>query len=88
MSRERRSATIAFGLLAAVLLAAGVLPWMSGGSMAIRLIGVPLLLLGLLAAVTAVRLPSVAIPRRPAPPARPPHDCAACAARAAAGEHA
>jgi hypothetical protein len=87
ISRERRSAAIAFGLLAAVLLAAGVLPWVTGGSLAIRLIGVPLLLLGLLAALTAIRLPSVAIPRRPAAPARPAHNCASCAARAAVGAH-
>jgi hypothetical protein len=67
-----------------MLLAAGALPWATGGTLPVRLIAVPLLLLGGLAAVTAARLPTGPLPRRPAPtrPDRPPHQCTHCAAPA------
>jgi hypothetical protein len=81
-TRERRSAAVALGLLATTLLAAGILPWATGGTLTVRLIAAPLLLLGALAAVAAARLPTSPLPRRPAPgrAARPPHQCAHCAA--------
>jgi hypothetical protein len=83
-TRERRSAAIALGLLATTLLVAGALPWVTGGTLTVRLIAAPLLLLGALAALTAARLPTGPLPSRPAPArtARPPHHCAHCAAPA------
>jgi hypothetical protein len=83
-TQERRTAAVALGLLAATLLVAGVLPWATGGPLPVRLIAVPLLLLGGLAGVTAARLPTGPLPRRPvpAPASRPPHRCTRCAAPA------
>jgi hypothetical protein len=78
MTRERRLATGALGMLAAALLVAGALPWLVPGPTAARLFGLPLLLVGLLAAVTAARLPRLRLARRSAPSPRPA-TCAGCA---------
>jgi hypothetical protein len=88
--RERRLATGGLGLLAATLLVAGVLPWVGGGPLAVRLIAVPLLLLGALAGVAAARLPTTPPPlrrdaRADAGSTRParPHQCSNCSCAAA-----
>jgi hypothetical protein len=83
-TRERRWAAGTLGLLAAALLVAGGLPWVTGGTWPVRLIALPLLLVGGFAAVTAARLPSMRLPHRSAPPVRRPHHCTRCAANAAA----
>jgi hypothetical protein len=79
-ARDRRLAAGMLGVLAAALLVAGSLPWAGSGPLAVRLIALPLLLLGALAAVVAARLPTMASPlRRTASPAARPLGCANCA---------
>lgn len=51
------SARIRLGGLAVVSLVAGSLPWAMGGSLAARLLGVPFLLIGLLAGYVVLMLP-------------------------------
>lgn len=63
----RRQITIRLGLLAAVMLVAGGLPWVTAGPLAARLIAVPLLLAGLLAAWVVIRVRAL-----PAGPVRTP----------------
>jgi hypothetical protein len=60
------------GGLAALLVAAGVLPWVAGGSVAARGFAAPLLLVGLFAGyvvLRAVRAPSATAPAGNAAPA-------------------
>jgi hypothetical protein len=80
--QERRSAAVALGLLAAALLVAGALPWVTAGPLPARLIALPLLLLGGLAGVAAARLPAGRFLHPPAPShaTRPPHQCTHCTA--------
>lgn len=66
--RVRRRAVLLLGVLAATLLLAGLLPWVTGGESTIRMLALPMLLAGLLVAGAAVR---VAVFRRPAPSAPP-----------------
>ena len=63
VDRVRRRAVLLLGL-AAMLLLAGLLPWVTGGETTVRMLALPLLLAGLLAAGAAVR---IAVARRPAP---------------------
>ena len=81
-TRERRWAAVALALLAAALLLAGGLPWVTGGTLPVRLIALPLLLVGGLAAVTAARLPAARLPHRPTSRGHRPHQCTRCAATA------
>jgi hypothetical protein len=57
------------GVLAAALLLAGALPWVTGGETIIRLMGVPLFLAGLIVLGATLRVWRVS--RRPAPSAPP-----------------
>ena len=57
------------GALAGVLLLAGVLPWVTGGEWAIRLLALPLLLAGLLVLGATLRVRAAAT--APAPSAPP-----------------
>jgi hypothetical protein len=65
----RRRAMWRLGVLAAALLVAGGLPWVTAGPLAARLIALPLLLAGVLVSVVAVRVRPVA--PAPAPAAAP-----------------
>lgn len=65
-----RRATLRLGALAVVLLVAGVLPWVTGGALAVRLVALPLLLAGAGVAAVALRVRSV-LTRRAATPAYP-----------------
>jgi hypothetical protein len=67
-ARVRRRAVLLLGGLAATMLLAGLLPWLTGGELTIRLFGLPLLLAGLLVAGVTLRVATV---RRPAPSAPP-----------------
>jgi hypothetical protein len=83
------AARVRLGALTAVLLVAGILPWATGGPTVARVLGVPFLLLGLLAGYATTRLPAVA--SRAATRTAPPAGCAGCncgagaCAQAAAG---
>ena len=67
--RARRRAVVRLGVLAAALLVAGLLPWVTMGPLPVRLVALPLLLAGALVAVVAVRVRTVlARPRPSAPP--------------------
>lgn len=52
----RRRAMARVGVLAALLIVAGALPWLGGGSLAVRLIGLPLLVAGLLVGLLGYRM--------------------------------
>ncbi|HEY2172506.1 MAG TPA: hypothetical protein VGH85_01715 [Mycobacteriales bacterium] len=83
------AARVRLGALTAVLLVAGILPWATGGPTVTRVLGVPFLLLGLLAGYATTRLPAVA--SRATIRTAPPAGCAGCncgagaCAQAAAG---
>jgi hypothetical protein len=79
---ERRTATAALGLLSAVLLAAGILPWLVDGPTPARYLGIPFALLGLVGATAAIGIPAGRFPHRPLPPKGPEHHCTRCAAHA------
>jgi hypothetical protein len=64
--RVRRRAVLLVGGLAAALLLAGLLPWVTGGESTVRMLALPMLLAGLLVTGAAVR---IAVVRRPAPSA-------------------
>lgn len=66
--RARRRAVVRLGVLAAALLVAGLLPWVTAGPLPARLIALPLLLVGVLVAVAAVRIRSVLPRPRPSAP--------------------
>jgi hypothetical protein len=80
---ERRAATAALGLLSAVLLAAGILPWVADGPAAARYLAIPFAALGLLGITAAIGIPTGRFPHRPAPaPKGREHHCTRCAAHA------
>jgi hypothetical protein len=54
-----RRATLRLGALAAVLLVAGVLPWVTGGSTGARLVALPLLVAGIGVTAVVLRVRSV-----------------------------
>ena len=59
---------VRLGVLAAALLVAGLLPWVTAGPLPARLVALPLLLAGALVAVVAVRVRSVVPQPRPSAP--------------------
>jgi hypothetical protein len=78
-----RRAALRLGVLAAVLLVAGLLPWVTGGSLGVRLVALPLLLAGVGVATVAVRVRAVmprADPAYPAPLVERSCDGCACGA--------
>ncbi|HEY9473802.1 MAG TPA: hypothetical protein VIS06_08115, partial [Mycobacteriales bacterium] len=79
----RRRALAQVGVLAALLLVAGTLPWFGGGSLAVRLIGLPLLVAGLLiggvVGLVAYRLRQASGLARPAPASVGSAGCGGCA---------
>ena len=64
-----RRAARRLGVLAAVLLVAGLLPWVTGGSLGVRLVALPLLLAGAGVATMAVRVRALVPQADPAYPA-------------------
>ncbi|HST64806.1 MAG TPA: hypothetical protein VLM05_06430 [Mycobacteriales bacterium] len=72
----RRRAVRKLGALAGVLLLAGVLPWVTGGELLIRLLALPLLLAGLLVLGTLLRVRTAPAPS--APPVERGCDGCAC----------
>jgi hypothetical protein len=75
VDRVRRRAVLLLGGLAAAMLLAGLLPWVTGGDTTIRLLALPLLLAGLMVAGAAMR---VVVVRRPAPVTPVERGCAGC----------
>jgi hypothetical protein len=72
------------GALAAAMLLAGLLPWVTGGEAAIRFLGVPLVLAGLMVLGAALRVHAAG--RRAAPSAPPvERTCDGCACGLQAG---
>jgi hypothetical protein len=63
--QARRRAVRMLGALAGVLLLAGVLPWVTGGETAIRLLALPLLLMGLVVLGAALRVRTAPAPSAP-----------------------
>ena len=66
-----RRATLRLGALTAALLVAGLLPWITGGATAARLVSLPLLLAGIGVAAVALRVRSVLSRRAAAAAAYP-----------------
>ena len=67
-AQARRRAVVRLGVLAAALLLAGLLPWVTMGPLPARLLALPLLLTGVLVAIVAVRVrvgAAAAAPVRP-----------------------
>ena len=79
--RERRRRGIRLpGILAATLLVAGLLPWLTWGPVEVRLLAVPMLLAGLLVTGVALRVHAADRPAAPAAPAPPvERGCGGCA---------
>ncbi|MFL6131127.1 MAG: hypothetical protein ACJ73E_18960 [Mycobacteriales bacterium] len=73
--RVRRRAVLLVGTLAAALLLAGLLPWVTGGETTIRMLALPMLLAGLLVTGAATR---IAVVRRPAPVSPVERRCDGC----------
>ena len=65
------------GILAAALLLAGLLPWVTWGELTIRLLALPMLLAGVLVAGAALRVRAVGRQVPSAPPVE--RGCAGCA---------
>lgn len=75
-ARPDRGPLILLGALAVLMLVAGLLPWLVGGTSAARALGTPLAVAGLLAGYAVLR---TSRPPRPAPPRRrPTGGCAGC----------
>jgi hypothetical protein len=76
--QARRRAVRMLGTLAGVLLVAGVLPWVTGGETAVRLLAVPFVLAGLLVLGATLRVHAAG---RAAAPSAPPVErgCDGCA---------
>jgi hypothetical protein len=66
--RRVRRATVRLGVLAAVLLLAGLLPWVTAGPLPARLVALPLLLAGALVAVLTARVGTMVPQLRPSAP--------------------
>ena len=65
-ARIRRRAVLRLGALAAALLVAGLLPWLTAGPLPARLLGLPLLVAGALVATATARVrPAAARPSAP-----------------------
>lgn len=73
------AARLRVGGLAVVSLVAGSLPWIMGGPLVARLLGVPFLLLGLLSGYVTLRLPRWLAARQTAPAAYPAAPAGGCA---------
>lgn len=71
----RRRAVLLIGTLAAALLLAGVLPWVTGGETTIRMLALPMLLAGFVVAGAAVRIAVVRRPTAVTPVERPCDGC-------------
>jgi hypothetical protein len=67
--QARRRAVRMLGALAAAMLLAGVLPWVTGGEATIRFLALPLFIAGLLVLGATLRVNAAA--RKPAPSAPP-----------------
>jgi hypothetical protein len=76
-TRVRRTASVRLGILAALLLLAGALPWATAGPLPTRLIAAPLLLAGVLMAIATVGLRRTPVTRRNTA-GTPPAACGAC----------
>jgi hypothetical protein len=79
MSASPRTIQLRLAVLAVFSLAAGVLPWIAGGPLVAKLLGIPFLLVGLFAGYAAYRYPAVvaqARARTVAYPAEPVGGCA------------
>lgn len=72
-----RRAVARVGLLAALLIVAGALPWLGGAPLAVRLVSSPLLAAGVLVGYLATRMRQVRLPV-PARPSRQPRRTAGC----------
>lgn len=76
--QARRRAVRMLGTLAAVLLVAGVLPWVTGGELAIRLLALPFVLAGLLVLGATLRVRAAGTVTPSAPPVGRGCDGCAC----------
>lgn len=82
----RRRAIARVGLMAALLVVAGVLPWVSGGPLSVRLLALPLLAAGVFLGAAAFRLHRTLPPMPDAASADTrPAACAGCACGASGG---
>ena len=76
--QARQRVVRALGALAAVLLLAGVLPWATGGELAVRLLALPLLAAGVVVAGAALRVRAAGRRVPSAPPVERGCDGCAC----------
>jgi hypothetical protein len=76
--QARRRAVRMLGTLAGVLLVAGVLPWVTGGETAVRLLALPFVLAGLLVLGATLRVRAAGKVALSAPPVERGCDGCAC----------
>lgn len=77
MSASPRTIQLRLAVLAVFSLAAGVLPWIAGGPLVAKLLGIPFLLIALFAGFASYRYPAVVVAARTAAyPAEPVGGCA------------
>jgi len=82
-AEARRRAVLLLGALAAALLVAGLLPWVTGGDLTIRLMALPMFLAGLLVTGVALRVHAAGKRVPSAPPVE--RGCDGCACGQTAG---
>jgi hypothetical protein len=79
MSASPRTIQLRLAVLAVFSLAAGVLPWIAGGPLVAKLLGIPFLLVGVFAGFASYRYPAVVAEARARSvvyPAEPAGGCA------------
>jgi hypothetical protein len=82
-AEARRRAVRLLGVLAAALLVAGLLPWVTGGELTIRLLALPMFLAGLMVAGAALRVRALGKVVPSAPPVE--RGCEGCVCGTSAG---
>lgn len=78
MSASPRTIQLRLAVLAVFSLAAGVLPWIAGGPLVAKVLGIPFLLVGLFAGYASYRYPAVVAEARAGQVAYPAEPVGGC----------
>lgn len=85
MTASPRTIQLRLAVLAVFSLAAGVLPWIAGGPLVAKLLGIPFLLIGVFAGYASYRYPAVVAEARARTVAYPAEPMGGCACGAEGG---